>query len=346
MPERPAAVSPALSVAVIGAGSLGSTFATLLARAGHRVTVTARGRGLEVIRADGIRLSGAFGDSHCRPAAVEWLTATPQLTLVCTKAHDAAAAIEANAAALADSPVIVVQNGLDGVTTAARLLPGSDCFGALSLIAAHYEAPGRVRVTTAAPTYLGRGSGQADAATRRWRAVLDSAVPTIAIDDFAGAQWTKLVVNMLNALPAITGLSVQDVIGHPRLRRVMTASMREAVRVAGARGVRFGELQGLNDRGLKAFGSLPLWAGQVLPLQMRSRMGTVPNQGSTLQSLKRGQITEIDFLNGAIVREAAAAGITAPVSAELTALVHEVEASGISLTPEEVTARVWRERSR
>ena len=339
---RPTLRLHAVRIAVIGAGALGGTFATLLERAGHRVTVTARGRALDVIGQQGIRLSGAYGDAHARPTALERLTETPELTLVCTKAHDAAAALGANAAAIAGSPVIVVQNGLDGVTTAARLLPGSDCFGALTLIAAHYEAPGVARVTTAAPTYLGRGSGAADAATARWRAVLDTAVPTVAIDNFVGAQWTKLIVNMLNALPAITGLSVQEVIDHAALRRVMTASMREAVRVARARRVRFGQLQGLDDRGLRRFAQLPLWAGQRLPLQLRARMGSVPNQGSTLQSLNRGQVTEIDFLNGAIVREAAAAGMNAPVSALLTALVHEVESRGASLTPEAVLARFQR----
>lgn len=332
----------AVRIAVIGAGALGGTFATLLERAGHHVTVTARGHALDVIRQEGIRLSGAYGDAHARPAALERLAQTPELTLICTKAHDAAAALRDNAAAIADSPVIVVQNGLDGVSTAARLLPGSDCFGALTLIAAHYEAPGVVRVTTAAPTYLGRGSGAPDAATARWQAVLDTAVPTVAIDNFVGAQWTKLIVNMLNALPAITGLSVQEVIDNPGLRRLMTASMREAVRVARARGARFGDVQGLDDRALRRFARLPLWAGQRLPLQLRARMGPVPNQGSTLQSLNRGQVTEIDFLNGAIVREAAAAGRDAPVSALLTALVHEVESSGASLTPEAVLSRFHR----
>jgi 2-dehydropantoate 2-reductase len=65
----------------------------------------------------------------------------------------------------------------------------------------------------------------------------------------------------------------------------------------------------------------------------------VPNQGSTLQSLRRGQVTEIDYLNGAIVREAALVGVDAPVSVLLTRLVHEVEQSGTSLTPDAVLAR-------
>ncbi|MBU1587013.1 MAG: ketopantoate reductase family protein, partial [Actinobacteria bacterium] len=68
--------------------------------------------------------------------------------------------------------------------------------------------------------------------------------------------------------------------------------------------------------------------------------GATPNPGSTLQSIKRGQATEIDYLNGAVVRAAQAIGRTAPVNAELVKLVHEVERTKAFLTPAEVTRRV------
>lgn len=290
--------------------------------------------------AEGIRLTGGFGDRSAHPQAVERLVEPCDLALVCTKAQDAAAAIAQNTAMLDGTPVIVVQNGLDGVTVAQRLLPQSECFGLISMIAAHYEGPGRVRVTTAAPSYLGRGDGPVDAATRRWQAILGTALPTRALDNFVGAQWTKLVVNMLNAVPAITGLSVQTVIGQARLRRVVTRSMRETVRVGLASGVRFGAVQGLSHWRLRLFAFAPIWAGQILPMLMRARMGAVPNQGSTLQSLHRGQRTEIDFLNGAVVRAAAATDLASPVNKLLTDLVHEVERSGRFLAPHEVLARV------
>ncbi|MBX0300082.1 ketopantoate reductase family protein [Cryobacterium sp. 1639] len=333
-----------MRIAVIGAGALGGTFATLLSAAGHEITVTARGAGLAAIRDRGIRLEGGFGQATAHPRALERLVETPDLALVCTKAQDAEAAISENAAVLDGAAVIVIQNGLDGVDTARRLLPRSDCFGALSIIAANYTEPGLVTVTTAAPTYLGRGAGAADAATRRWQGVLAEAVPCVVIDNFVGAQWTKLVVNMLNALPAITGLSVQAVVADRGLRRVMTLSMREAVRVGIRRGIRFGAMQALGDRRLRLFSLAPAWAGQVLPLRMRARMGDVPNLGSTLQSVTRGQRTEVDYLNGAVVREGGVAGVPTPVNALLTALVHEVEERGTFYRPEQVLARFSRSR--
>jgi 2-dehydropantoate 2-reductase len=327
-------------IGIIGAGALGGTFAALLARAGHDVEVTARGAGLAAIRADGIRLSGGYGDVHARVAAVEALTVRPELVLLCTKAQDAPMALGRHAELIDGVPVVVVQNGLDGVQTAERFLPHSTCVGVLSIIAANYTEPGRVRVTTTAASYLGRGDGPADDESRRIAAILSEAVPVIAIDNFRGAQWTKLVVNMLNAVPAIVGRSVQEVLHDRRLRRVVAASMRETVRVGMARGIRFGSLQGLSNARLRLFARVPVAVGQVLPWMMGVRMGKVPNLGSTQQSLRRGQPTEVDHLNGAVVREAVLAELDAPVNEALTVLVHEVERIGEFLPEQRVLAEV------
>ncbi|BDZ65986.1 ketopantoate reductase family protein [Agromyces mangrovi Wang et al. 2018] len=325
-----------MRIGIVGAGALGGAFAALLARAGHDVEVTARGAGLEAIARDGIRLSGGYGEAHVRVAASDRLSQRPDLALVCTKAQDARQAIADNRDALDGTVVVIVQNGLEGVATARELLPAADCHGMLSIIAANYTEPGHVRITTTAASYLGRGSGPADDDSRRVAALLSDAAPVVAIDGFEGAQWTKLVVNMLNALPAITGLSVQEVIADRRLRRVLTASMRETVRVGIANGVRFGALQGLGDRRLRLFARLPLALGQVLPRGMGARMGPVPNLGSTLQSIRRGQRTEVDYLNGTVVRRADAAGVPAPVNRTLTALVHRVEETGAHVPVDEV----------
>jgi 2-dehydropantoate 2-reductase len=69
-------------------------------------------------------------------------------------------------------------------------------------------------------------------------------------------------------------------------------------------------------------------------------MGSVPNPGSTLQSITRGQLTEIDFLNGAVVEAAKDGGVAAPINQQIVDLVHEVERTGSFLTPAEVIARV------
>lgn len=316
-----------MRVAVIGAGAVGGTFAARLAGSGHEVAVTARGAHLAAIQQDGIRLRGAWGSIDAAVTASPVLAETPDLAIIATKAQDAAAAMRANADFLHGIPVLVVQNGLEGIATGRRELPVSVISGGLAMFAASYLSPGEVTVTAPGPTFVG-GDGAA---------YLASALPELdlqVVRDFAGAQWSKLVVNQVNALPAITGLSVQQTVADPRLRRLLTASMRETVGIGLASKVHFESVSGLSHGLLRAFHLAPLWIGQLLPRLMARRMGAVPNLGSTLQSITRGQLSEIDYLNGAVVSAAQALGLEAPVNARLVALVHEVERSGVFVEPE------------
>ncbi len=329
-----------MRIGVVGAGAIGGAIAALLDRVGHLVEVTARGEHLEAIRRDGLRLDGGWGAHTARVSAAERLRTAPELAFVCTKAQDAREAIAENAPLLAGIPVVVVQNGLEGLRIAEELLPDSECVGALALYASSFLSPGRITVTTTANTYIGAGSGPAPEAARFAARILDAAMPAFPVDNFTGCQWTKLIVNQINAMPAITGLSAQETLGDRRLRRIITASMQEATRVGFALGIRYGTIQGLSDGLLRFVARAPRWAAQLVPLMMGRRMGPTPNPGSTLQSIRRGQRTEIDYLNGAVVAEARTAGREAPVNAALTALVHEVERTGAFLDREAVAERV------
>jgi 2-dehydropantoate 2-reductase len=324
-----------MRVGVIGVGAIGGTIAGLLAKAGHSVEVTAHARHLDGIADRGLRLSGAFGDYTARVAVSETLTVVPDLAFVATKAQDAGTALADNAARLRGVPVVVVQNGLESVRNAKLASPGSDIVGGLALYAASLVSPGEIVVTTDGSTYLGGDLLPTLHASR----VLGAVMPVTVTDNFEGAQWTKLIVNHVNALPAITGLSVQEVIARRDLRLLMTESMREAVRVGRAAGVRFEPVQGLSNSLLSLLESAPPSIGQLLPLLMKRRMGGRPNPGSTLQSIRRGQPTEIDYLNGAIVRRGAALGVPTPVSSEIVRMVHEVEASATFITPSTVVQR-------
>jgi 2-dehydropantoate 2-reductase len=325
-----------MRIGVIGAGAIGGATAALLARGGHEVEVAARGEHLAEIQAHGLRLTGGWGDFVVPVSAAMTLTRAPELAIIATKAQDAAAAIRANDNLLVGLPVVVVQNGLHGISSTAPLLPRSDVLGALAVYASSFVAPGHIAITTTGPTYLGGGT---ELSALYAAGVLSEVMPTLVENNFVGAQWTKLLVNQVNALPAITGMSVQEVVANPRLRRIMTLSMRENVRVGVATGVKFGAIQGLNNPLVRLFARAPLRIADQLPKLMARRMGATPNPGSTLQSIRRGGVTEIDYLNGAVVEAAAAAGKTAPVNSAIVGLVHEVERTRDFLTPDEVVRR-------
>lgn len=324
-----------MKLGVIGAGAVGGTIAALLARAGHDVEVTARGPHLAAIARDGIRLDGVWGEYSAHVGAGILLTRSPDLAIVATKAQDAAAALRENASFLVGIPVVVMQNGLEGIATAHHAAPQSDIVGGLALYAASLLAPGQITVTAGGSTYLGGELLPSVYASR----ILSEVMPTSVAGSFEGAQWTKLVINQVNALPAITGLSVQDVVSNRRLRLMMTESMREAVRVGVAKGIVFEKVQGLSNRLLRLLLRSPTVVGQLLPLLMKRRMGRRPNPGSTLQSIRRGQPTEIDYLNGAVVRHGRLLDVPTPVNALLVTMVNEVERSGVFIAPNEVIAR-------
>ncbi|WP_378145791.1 ketopantoate reductase family protein [Cnuibacter sp. UC19_7] len=332
-----------MTIAVIGAGAIGGTVAAALDRAGHDVVVTARGEHLDAIRRDGLLLTGGWGDHRAHLTAQERLDERPDLAIIAVKAQDADRAVADNAEALRGTDVLVIQNGLGGAERVAAALPGSAVLGGLALYAASFLSPGSVAITTPGPTILGAVDHRKDAAVLdRVAATLGSAVPITTTTNLVGAQWTKLIVNQVNALPAITGMSVQDVVRVPVLRQVMTASMREAVVAARARGVRFEPMSGLGEGLLTVFSMAPLRWAEMLPKLMARRMGATPNPGSTLQSIRRGQPTEIDHLNGAVVSEGRVAGLPTPVNERLVALVHEVERTGRFVPPARVPRAVFR----
>ncbi|HWH97481.1 MAG TPA: 2-dehydropantoate 2-reductase [Pseudolysinimonas sp.] len=329
-----------MRVAVIGAGAVGGLLAALLDRAGHDVAVTARGEHLAAIRANGIVLDGGYGSHVARVAANETLPQRPDLAILATKAQDAAAALAANAANLEGVPLLVMQNGLGGIRVAGEALPSSPLVGGLALFATSYLSPGHITVTAALPLVIGGAPGTSKAVVDRFAELLRPALPIEVVEALEGAQWTKLLINHVNALPAITGLSVQDTVADPRLLRVLAASLRETVGIANRIGIRFASLQGIPGWILPWLGRGPLALAAWLPRRLARRMGDVPNPASTLQSIRRGQLTEIDFLNGAVVRVAREHGREAPINAALVELVHEVERTGAFLTPADVANRL------
>ncbi|WP_369045167.1 ketopantoate reductase family protein [Sinomonas sp. P10A9] len=329
-----------MKLGVIGAGAIGGTIAALMDRAGHTVEATARGDRLAAIKSGGIHLSGAWGEHVAQIAAGERLTTAPDLALISVKAQDEADAIRANAAALEGVPLVVVQNGLDGLAQAQRLHGGSPTIGAIAFFAADCPAPGHVRALVPGPLYLGAGDGEPTADAVNAAGVLSSGISAKAVGNFVGCQWTKLVVNQINAMPAITGMSVQSTIADSRLCGAVLASMREAIHIGRRQGVGFGSLEGMNPLTLGLLGSAPPAVGRLLLRIMARRLGSEPVLGSTLQSVHRGLPTEIDYLNGAVAERARALGIEAPVNAAITRLVHEVEGSRRFFAPAEVVQRL------
>lgn len=316
---------------MLGAGAIGGCLAALLDAAGHEVVVVARSSA-PVLRERGIRLEGAFGRHDAHPEVVGALDAPPDAAILATKTIDSASALLPSRAALADVPLLAVQNGLDAHGRAARILGHERVAAGLGTWAANALEPGVVRITAAGETVVGGPEGE------RFAALLETAMPSVRrAASIEGAQWAKLCVNAANAVPAAVGWSMQGVAADAALLRVTAAAMREAAIAALASGA---AIERVGAVGPETIGTLAasIEEAAAVPLRMAASFGDVPNLGSTQQSIRKGQPTEVDDLAGAIVDASTRLGLAAPVNAGLVDLVHEVERTGAFASRDRVAA--------
>lgn len=326
-----------MRIAVIGAGAVGGLLAALAARAGHEVLVTARGEHAEAIARAGVQVDGGWGEWVAAVELVESIPSQPlDLLVLATKAHDSAAALTPWAEH-DGTAVLVLQNGLGGEQAVRDALPHSPVAIGLALFAVSLTGPGRITVTGPNGLTLGGDPAAVAVAEPLLRAALPAEL--VIADDIHGAQFTKLLVNQVNALPAITGLSVQQSVADPALRTVLARGMVETVAVGDAAGVVWGRIGEVDADAVARVRTGATAAAAELADLLAAGMGDVPNPASMLQSIRRGRATEVDAINGSVVALGAQHGVPTPVNAALVALVHELERSSVFLSPSDTAAR-------
>jgi len=145
-------------------------------------------------------------------------------------------------------------------------------------------------------------------------------------DDLAPHQFTKLMVNLNNAVSALSGAPTRDLLLVPAYRRVVAAVVQEGLEVVRGAGIRVAPLRGIPIGVMPTVLRLPT---PIVRLVTRRQMRVDPEARSSMwEDLTRRRPTEIDFLNGEIVRIADAHGLPAPINRRVVELVREAEAAG------------------
>lgn len=181
-----------------------------------------------------------------------------------------------------------------------------------------------------------------DPRARRLVAALTAAgFPVEERDDLAPDQWTKLVVNLNNAVSALTGAPTRELLLTPGYRRVIAALVGEALGVLRAARIKPAHLRGVPLSIMPTVMRLPT---PLVRLVTRAQMKVDPEARSSMwEDLTRGRPTEVDYLNGEIVRLAETTGAAAPLNRRIVSLIHEAERSGPGspgLDPESLWSRL------
>lgn len=296
------------SILVLGPGAIGGTLAALLAEQGHTVELRGRSAPLASVRLEG----GGYGQP--RDVALGMVRGQPDLVLTATKTQDLEAALQQHRAHIGDAPVVALQNGLAQDEIVARLTPR--WAGAVTALDAQMLKPGVVDCARAGTLLLGGPEAA------RVEPILSGAVATERADDLRGARWTKLLVNLGNVVPALTGLSFQEAARHKGLATAHVRMLREGVRVARAEGVTLRPIPWTDPKLMRAVALVPdVMARAFYRMRVKRVLGDVPGYGSTWQSLQRGGSLETEWLNGEIVWRGARRGMPTPVNEAACSLV-------------------------
>jgi 2-dehydropantoate 2-reductase len=302
-------------VAVVGAGAVGGYFGGMLARAGAHVTLIGRPVHVEIWNRDGLFLDAPSFQGNIPVAASTDVAAAAdaELVLFSVKTLDTEdAARQLARHARAEALIVSLQNGVDNVARI-RAAAALDPIAAAVYVASSMPAPGRVKHGARGDLLIGdlpgRTSPPREAALARTSAWFEAAgVPCPVSPDIEADLWVKLITNVaLNAISAVAHVTYASIVRIPESRETVRQLVNECVAVARAGAVALPAIDFVEM----------LWA-------FSEKVGQV--YSSTSQDLERGKRTEIDALNGFVVRRGAELGVPTPVNQSLLALVKLREA--------------------
>lgn len=302
-----------MRIVMFGAGAMGGIYGGLLALDGCDVTfVDTRPALVETLRRDGLRLEGVRGDHVIRTHAatdVDGL-APADLVIVFTDSNGTADAARMAAQVLKpEGFALTLQNGIGNVETLSAVLGASRVVAGVSMNSGMSPAPGCSRFTNAGVTAVGELDGRDTQRIRGIARMLGHAgLEAAVVSDAVSMIWSKFVLNCgVNVLSAVTGLRLGEISRTPAVDAIQDRVIDEILAVVQAKGVT------LTD---------PDPRGSIKDI-CRKRF----NKPSMLQHVEAGRRTEIDAINGALVREAHALGVPVPVNETLVAVLKGLEKS-------------------
>jgi 2-dehydropantoate 2-reductase len=297
-----------------------------LVLAGHHVVFVGR-LGAE-IAAHGIELSDHAGaHERLEPARVRYVAepgalADREAILVTVKSMATEDAARPLASILKHRTTLVsLQNGVSNTPRLRALLPEHEVLAGMVPFNVVRTGPGHFHSGTDGPLAIEARDGQEPAIARALR---EAGFEVQARADVEGVQWSKLIVNLNNAVNALSGVPIRAQLADRRYRLVMAACVREGLAATHAAGIRLARVGKMIPAVAPFMLALPDF---VFFTAARVMVKIDPQaKSSMLDDLERGRVTEVDYLNGEIVRLAEKHGIPVPANRAIVALLKDAEA--------------------
>ena len=298
---------------MIGSGAMGSFYGGLLARAGFEVTlIDVREDHIGVIQREGLIVEGVRGRHVIRMPARTNHAGLPRadLAIIFTDANATREAARTAVQVLEpEGFALTLQNGIGNVEALVEVLGPARVVAGVTMNSGALPEIGRSVYTNAGLTSIGELDGRITPRIEEVASMLNSAgIETKIIADPMAEIWTKFVLNCaVNALAAITGLRSGEIYRTPEVNALQDRLIDEILAVVERKGVRLTEPDPRK--------------------KIKDHCRVRYNRPSMMQHIDQGRRTEIDALNGALVREGKALGLALPYNETVVAVVKGLEKS-------------------
>ena len=316
-----------MKIAILGAGALGCAIGAALTEGGHETWLISRSPAhVNAMRGEGLRVDDAQGTRRIPVLAATQAAevGVAELVIVLVKSFQTDAAMRGATALVGpDTLVLSLQNGLGHEEILADIVGRERVLAGKTYVGGVLRGPGHIQSgVVGKATYIGELDGRV---TPRVQAIADAfnaaGLATTVSENIVGTMWDKLLVNVATgALTGITRLTYGQLYDDALLKATSLAAVAEAIAAAQAAGVKLSMTDPEQAWALAAEG---------LPAAFKTSM---------LQSLEKGSITEIDFINGSVVRCGQQHGVPTPVNATLVACIKGIEREMADRQRQETTA--------
>ena len=320
-----------LNIAILGAGSIGCYLGGLLVHAGQSVSFIGRACYQKAIAENGLRLTNLTrGPIALKPDRIDFRAAPDEIAralgeadivALCTKSQDTqAAAAQIKAHCKAGVLVVSFQNGVRNPETLKAVLPPETVLAAIVPFNVTPAGDGAFHCGTEGELII---EASHDARLTQLKIGFEAAGQGVKLsDNIEGDQWAKMIVNLNNGLNTLSGGTLREGLLQRDYRRALGLLVAEGLAVAKARGIKVGTFNGRSPDSLLKVLSLPNFAYRIV-MQVIVKIDAKA-RSSMLDDLEAGRGSEVDYLQGEIVRQAAAANISAPYN---TAALDAVKAA-------------------
>jgi len=325
-----------MKIAVIGAGAIGNLVAGYLKLKGEDVSLVGRNDSVSIIKEKGLQISGVRRNFNIEIDATKRLTQNSDLVILATKTQDVEDALKDNLSFLKDSTILTTQNGVHADSIVAKYIPKENIISSIVMFGATYLEPGKVVHNFEGNWILGRIFSKNDGHIAKVSEVLNKIFPTIVAKNIQGMKYLKVFVNANNCIPAILGISMQEAFSDIDISRISIAIWQEGLDIVSRSGIDLVSLPDFSLERMTKLTSMPIAEAARIFSGIMSNLSKEPLYGSILQSIKRGRVSEIDYINGEFVRLAKDNNLAASLNKKLVKMVHEVETTNRFFTKEEL----------